>query len=79
MTDVDLLNAKILRATTGLPFIGKPYTIINRNHVRIGVIGLTTSYIPHWEHPDIIWLGLFKRSNATAERYIAELRQTWMC
>ena len=75
MTGVDnLLNANILDATTGQPFIGKPYTIINRNHIRVGVIGLTTSYIPHWEHPDNIRGLVFKDPVATAERYIAELR-----
>lgn len=70
----NLLNANILDETTGEPFIGKPFTIINRNHVRIGIIGLTTSYIPHWEHPDNIRGLVFTDPVETAQRYIAELR-----
>ena len=70
----NLLNANILDETTGEPFIGKPFTIINRNHVRIGIIGLTTSYIPHWEHPDNIRGLVFTDPVETAQRYIPELR-----
>ena len=70
----NLLNANILDETTGESFIGKPFTIINRNHVRIGIIGLTTSYIPHWEHPDNIRGLVFTDPVETAQRYIPELR-----
>lgn len=41
----DVLNANI----EGLPISTKPYRIFDMNGFRIGVIGLTTSYIPNWE------------------------------
>lgn len=41
-----LLNANI----NGLPFSSKPYKIFDFNGFRIGCIGLTTSFIPNWEH-----------------------------
>lgn len=41
-----LLNANI----KGLPFESKPYTIFDFNGFKIGCIGLTTGFIPNWEH-----------------------------
>ena len=47
----NLLNANILDETTQQPFVGEPYQIFERQGVNIGVIGLTTQFIPHWEQP----------------------------
>lgn len=51
-----LLNANI----KGLPFGSKPYTIFDFNGFKIGCIGLTTGFIPNWEHekniPDLEFL-----------------------
>lgn len=30
-------------------FFGREYTIIKRNGLKIGLLGITTQYIPHWE------------------------------
>lgn len=52
----------------------KPYTIIERNGIRIGVIGLTTPGIPMWLdkslYPGIEWTDMVQ----TAKKYVALLR-----
>lgn len=42
-----ILNANI----KGLPFDSKPYEIYDFNGFKVGVIGLTTAFIEHWEQP----------------------------
>lgn len=49
------LSANIVDTSTGLPVFGKPYLVRELdNGVRIGILGLTTSYIPVWEQPEHI-------------------------
>lgn len=52
----------------------EPYTIIERNGIRIGVIGLTTPGIPMWLdkslYPDISWTDMIE----TARKYTTLLR-----
>lgn len=69
-----LLNANVLDETTKEPFIGQPTTIIERHGVKIGVIGLVTSYIPNWETPEHIAGLVFADPVAMAQQYIAQLR-----
>lgn len=46
------LCASIIDAESGEPFLGKPYIIKELPEgVRIGILGLTTPYIPNWENP----------------------------
>lgn len=46
------LSANTVDASTGQPMFGKPYIVRElENGVRIGVLGLTTAYIPNWEQP----------------------------
>ncbi|WP_279628373.1 bifunctional metallophosphatase/5'-nucleotidase [Paenibacillus ferrarius] len=46
------LCATILDAQSGEPFLGKPYMIKQfENGIRVGILGLTTPYIPNWENP----------------------------
>lgn len=70
----NLLNANILDETTQQPFVGEPYQIFERQGVNIGVIGLTTQFIPHWEQPAHIKGLIFEDPVAIAKKYIAELR-----
>jgi 2',3'-cyclic-nucleotide 2'-phosphodiesterase/3'-nucleotidase len=70
----NLLNANILDKQTHEPFVGQPYKIIARKGIKIGIIGLTTQFIPHWEQPAHITNLIFQDPVATAEQYIAELR-----
>jgi len=52
----------------------QPFTVIERNGIRIGIIGLTTPGIPMWLdeslYPGITWADMI----ITARRYAAELR-----
>lgn len=50
--DATILNCNILK--DGKPFYGIPYDFREVNGVTIGVIGVTTHYIPNWEHPSTI-------------------------
>ncbi|MCM0599525.1 bifunctional metallophosphatase/5'-nucleotidase [Periweissella fabalis] len=70
----NVLNANIL-AQDDQPFIGKPYTILEHNGVKVGILGLTTDYIPHWEKPGNIEGLKFEDVVATAKRYVPILRQ----
>src|SRR5699024_661343 len=49
--NADLLVSNIIDDATGKPFLGKPYDIIEREGIKIGIVGVTTSYIPNWELP----------------------------
>lgn len=44
-----IINDNILDAETDVPAFGKEYQIIERNGIKIGILGITTQYIPHWE------------------------------
>lgn len=69
-----ILNANIINHKGQLAF-GQPYHIYEREGVKIGVLGLTTQYIPHWEHPKN-YEGLdFLSAIAAAKRYVPELRE----
>ncbi|MGF3077081.1 bifunctional metallophosphatase/5'-nucleotidase [Facklamia sp. P12945] len=56
-TALDLINAQILCSNivdrkTKKPYKGKAYDVINIEDYKIGIIGVTTHYIPHWELPE---------------------------
>lgn len=51
-----VLGANLVDEQTGRPYF-KPYTILERNGVRIAVLGLITSAIPHWI-PKEQWRGI---------------------
>ncbi|RLQ94088.1 bifunctional metallophosphatase/5'-nucleotidase [Falsibacillus albus] len=49
------LSANLLNKETGEPFFGKPYLIKEyENGPKVGVLGLTTHYIPNWEKEEHI-------------------------
>lgn len=50
--NAEVLASNIVRAEDGQPFIGKPYQIVEIDGIKIGIIGVTTHYIPHWELPE---------------------------
>lgn len=49
--DAQLLLSNIIDDQTNQVFIGKPYDIIEKDGIKVGIVGVTTSYIPHWELP----------------------------
>lgn len=71
--DFPVIAANATDTRTGQPY-WKPYTIVERDGVRIGVLGLITPGVPTWL-PEKLWAGLrFDDMVRTARRYVAELR-----
>ncbi|AIQ45821.1 2', 3'-cyclic nucleotide 2'-phosphodiesterase [Paenibacillus sp. FSL R7-0273] len=65
------LSANIVDSSTGQPAFGKPYIVRElENGLRIGILGLTTSYIPVWEQPGHIEGLQFEDPVAAAQKWI---------
>ena len=60
-----IINDNILDKETDVPAFGKEYQIIEKNGIKIGFLGITTQYIPHWEPQDHVkglkFVSAFKR------------------
>lgn len=69
-----ILAANILNAD-GQPAFGKAYEIFEKDGIKIGVLGLTTQYIPHFEHPDHYQGLSFESAVSAAKKYLPELRE----
>ncbi|MBP1975942.1 bifunctional metallophosphatase/5'-nucleotidase [Cohnella thailandensis] len=70
------MAANIVGAESGEPYFGKPYLIKEYpGGVRVGVLGLTTQYIPNWEHPRNVTGLAFKDACETAKRWVKHLRE----
>ena len=46
------LNSNILAEKNDLPAFGQDYIIINKNGIKVGIIGITTQRVPLWEPAD---------------------------
>lgn len=69
-----ILAANIVDEVSQEPVYGQPYRIFDIQGVKVGVLGVTTSYIKHWELPKN-YQGLdFLDAFETVKRYVAELR-----
>lgn len=69
-----VLSANIVDAKTLEPVYGQPYDIIEIQGIRIGIIGVTTSYIKNWELPRN-YQGLdFLDAFTTTQKYVEYLR-----
>lgn len=55
-TEADVLGANVIDTTTNKPYL-KPYKIIERQGIRIAVLGMLTSGVPNWL-PQHLWQGL---------------------
>src|SRR5699024_12776194 len=61
------LSANIVNKETNEPYLGKPYIVKSlANGLRVGILGLTTKYIPNWEKENNIKEMQFKESVQTA-------------
>lgn len=69
-----ILSANILNEA-GEPAFGQPYKLFEKEGVKIAVLGLTTPYIPNWEHPENIEGLTFKSAVETAKEYVPRLRE----
>ncbi len=66
-SSIPVLGANVIDTATGQPYL-KPYTIIERNGVKIAILGLLTPAIPAWL-PETIWSGLEFEDMETAARH----------
>ena len=72
--EMPVLGANVVRTDTGEPYL-PPYVVLERQGVRIAVLGLVTPGIPLWL-PENLWSGLrFDDMEATARKYMPEMRQ----
>lgn len=69
------LSANTVRKGTDEPYFGSPYIVKTLGDVRIGVLGLTTSYIPNWENPEHIAELDFLDAVETARSWVRRLRE----
>ena len=69
-----ILCANIVDQLTKKPYKGKAYDLIQVGDYKVGIIGVTTHYVPHWELPehyqDLVFLDAFE----TTKHYVNELR-----
>ncbi|MBU3182230.1 bifunctional metallophosphatase/5'-nucleotidase [Clostridium psychrophilum] len=80
------LCANITKKATGESFTNKPYIIkVLDNGLKVGILGLTTKYIPNWENPETIkdldfndvvesankWLNIMRKQEATDINIVA--------
>lgn len=72
--NAQVVGGNIVFSGTETPFLS-PYTIVEREGVKIAVLGLTTPAIPHWI-PKCQWLELdFKDMEYTARHWMQYLRE----
>ena len=72
--EAKILAANTVNVATGMPEYGQAYDIVDIEGVKVGIIGITTSYIKHWEiaqnYEGLDFLDAFE----TAKKYVAILR-----
>ncbi len=69
------LAANMTDAQTGKPYT-KPYTIIERNGVKIAVLGMITPAIPNWLG-EALWSGLrFENMYESTRRWVKHIQET---
>lgn len=69
-----ILNDNILDRQTMVPAFGQEYVILKRAGLKIGLLGFTTQYIPHWEPQEKIAGLKFMSAYERLQRYIKILR-----
>lgn len=70
------LSANILNEETNEPYFGKPYFIKQfAEGVKVGVLGLTTPYIPNWEQAEHISGMVFENPVTVAKKWVPFLRE----
>ncbi|WP_256761138.1 bifunctional UDP-sugar hydrolase/5'-nucleotidase [Cohnella sp. WQ 127256] len=75
-SDYPWLSANVLSQETNEPYFGCPYRIFTLpGGAKMGLLGLTTSYIPHWEQPANISGLLFDSVVSAAKKWVPYLKQ----
>ncbi|MGX4644981.1 bifunctional metallophosphatase/5'-nucleotidase [Holzapfeliella sp. JNUCC 80] len=73
--DSQVLNANILAENTDQSAFGKPYHIYEQSGMKIGLLGLTTAYIPNWEQPQKIAGLHFESAYKMAKKWVPVIKQ----
>ena len=69
-----MLGANIIDKTTGKPYV-PPYTILNRDGIKIAIIGMVTPAIPNWLR-EPLWSGLkFDEMVSSAKYWMQHVQQ----
>ena len=68
------LNANIIDTESNEPFLGQAYDIIKVDDLSIGIIGLTTAFIPHWEPKENYHHLTFVDPLLVLEKHIKQLK-----
>lgn len=69
-----VLGANIIDVKTGRPYL-KPYQVMERDGVKIAILGMITPAIPSWL-PEQLWSGLrFESMRACAEKWVKEIQE----
>lgn len=72
--DCPTLGANIINTETGKPYVD-PYLIIEREGVRVAILGMLTPAIPNWLHKNL-WTGMrFEEMVSCAKRWMKILRE----
>lgn len=70
------LSANIVNTETGEPYFGKPYIIKSfTDGPKVGILGLTTQYIPNWEKEEHIRGMRFDDAVETAKKWVKVLKK----
>ncbi len=73
-TSTPILGANVVSAESGEPYL-TPYTVIERQGVKIAILGLLTPAIPAWL-PENLWSGLrFEDMEECAEKWIKIIKE----
>lgn len=68
------MSANIIDKESGEPYYGQPYVIKELDGLKVGILGLTTPYIPNWEQPENIEGIEFADAAVVAKKWVAFLR-----
>lgn len=74
-SDFPWLSAGIIDVGTGKPAFGKPYIVRDYGEVRVAVLGVTTHYIPNWEHPGLIEGLDFEDAFESVKTWVSRIRE----
>lgn len=69
-----IINSNILAKKTGRPAFGQDYIIINKNGIKVGIIGIATQRIPFWEPAEHVANLEFKSAFEQVKHLIPFLR-----
>ena len=68
------LGANIIDTKTGKPYV-KPYLIIERQGVKVAILGMLTPAIPNWLH-ESLWSGLqFEEIVSSCKKWVKHLKE----